>query len=550
MILTNNKVSGIIFYVCEYFIAIFIVLLTTDILRSFPLIVNSATIRYSIIGGIMFALFTLFNAISSLLNEKKTSLVNIVINSLIDVTLLIPIFLFIRNKRIPTRSLSPNVTFILGISYFFLIFIGSFIFAEIVYHIPHLLNILVGSGQITFTNTSQFQYPALIIIHNSVFMAEILIGSFFLLLPTLGAILLDNLITTPILLYLITTGHYNSILPQLLLELIGTSLATGSAFLIFYTFFTSMTTRKRTYDFIRTMSYSKKVILFGIILSAYAFILAWPIESELVLFPNINSPNWFHAIYLFDVIVIIIYAAFLYDILVRKVFSLQKLILPSLWAGIFLFVVLAGGGEYEQTLTFELLLLGFVSLIYPTLGLAKSLSIHKNAKSFANLLIGNSFSIHKSMGKSMRPTLSSGDYIITYLTDDEFLFKLGDIVTYEPLLAYSPMLDSRYVTHRIIELREDNLVTKGDNLKKADPPIKPFRIIGVAIASLDTESFLCSSLTEREDLLEIVKKVERTVVQGKANFNNIGGNIKKLYFSTILFPFLISLVLPILFLFA
>lgn len=550
MILTNNKVSGIIFYVCEYFIAIFIVLLTTDILRLFPLIVNSAAIRYSIMGGVMFSLFTSFNAISSLINKKKTPLFNMIINSLIDMTLVVPILLFIRNKRIPARSLSPNTTFIIGISYFFLIFIGSFIFAEIVYHIPSLLNILAGSGQIPFKNTSRSQYPTLIIIHNSVFLAEILIGSFFLLLPTLGAILLDNLITAPILLYLITTGHYNSILPQLLLELIGTSLATGSAFLIFYTFFTSMTTRNRTYDFIRTMLYSKKVILFGIILSTYAFILAWLIESELVLFPNINSPDWFHGIYLFDVIVIIIYAAFLYDIIVRKVFPLQKIILPSLWAGIFLFVVLAGGGKYEKTLTFELLLLGFISLIYPTLGLAKSLAIHKNEKSSANLLIGKSFTIHKTMGKSMYPTLSSGDYIITYLINDEFQFKQGDIVTYEPSLVYAPMLESRYVTHRIIELREDSLVTKGDNLKKADPPIKPFRIIGVAIASLDAESLVFSSLTEREDLLEIVKGVERTVREGKVNFNNIGGNIKKLYFYTILLPFLISLVLPILFLFA
>ncbi|MGP6294580.1 S26 family signal peptidase [Caldiplasma sukawensis] len=400
------------------------------------------------------------------------------------------------------------------------------------------------------TNTSQFQYPSLIIIHNSVFLAEILIGSFFLLLPTLGAILSDSLITTPILLYLITTGHYNSILPQLLLELIGTSLATGSAFLIFYTFFTSMITRNRTYDFIRTMLYSKKVILFGIILSIYAFIVAWPIESELVLLPNINSQNWFHAIYLFDVIVIIIYTAFLYDILVRKVFPLQKLILPSFWAGIFLFIVLAGGGKYEQTLTFELLLLAFFSLLYPTFELAKSIAIHKNSKRFDNLQIGTSFAIHKIIGKSMFPTLYSGDYLITYLTDDKFLFKVGDIITYEPLLAYSPISDSRYVSHRIIELRKDNIVTKGDNLKKADPPIKPFRIIGVAVASLDTKTFVFSSLTEREELLEIVKEAERTVVQGKANLNNIEGNIKKSYFYMILFSILISLVLPILFLFA
>lgn len=547
--MTSYKVSVIILYVSKYFFILFIALLTTDILRLFPIVVNSFIIRYLIIGLTMLSLFILFNVRCALINGRNITLLNVFINSLIDVTFLVPIFMFIKNKRISARSLSPNSIFLLGIGFFIIIFISSFMFADIVYHIPRLLNVLSGSGQITFKDVPRSQYPTLIIIHNSVFLAEILMGSFFLLLPTMGAILFDSLIKTPTLIYLINTENYNLILPQLILELLGTALATGSAFLIFYTFFTSMTTIKRTYDFIRTLSYSKKVILFGIILSVYAFILAWAIESEIVLFPNINSPNWFHAIYLFDVMVIIIYADFLYSIIVLKVFPLQKIILPSLWAETFLFIVLAGGGKYEQTLTFELLLIGFVSLIYPTLGLAKSLALNKNEKSLANLLAGNPFTINKLRGKSMRPTLYAGDYLVTYLIDDEFQFKVGDIVTYEPLLAYTPLMESRYVSHRIIELGEGYIVTKGDNLKKADPPIKPFRIIGVAIATIDPKSLVFSSLTEREDLLEIVNRVERTLMQGKVDLKSIGQNFKVPYFYRIMLPSLISLVLPILFLF-
>lgn len=548
MVLSNGKISSLILYLTEYFFVIFIVLIVLDVLRLVPTVVNSAALRYSIIGVIMFALFLIFNIFGSVRNEYKASPITTLVSSLMSVTLIVPIIQILRNKRMSTKRLTAEGTFMLGVGYFFIIFIVSLLFFEIIYHVPHLLGIIVGTGQITNPNTSLSQYSSLIIIHNFVFMVEIVLGAFFFLVPTFGAILLDSLITTPILLYLITSGHYNSVLPQLLLEIIGTSLATGSAFLIFDTFFTSMTTKNRTYDSIRIMNYSKKIILFGIILSAYAFLLGWPVESELISL-NINSELWYHSVYLFDVITAVIYAAFLYDILARKVFPLQKLILPSLWAGIFLFITLAGGGKYAGNLFLELFLLSFISLIYPTLWLARSRIKHKSQKWFTNLLVGTSCVINKASGRSMYPALSSKDYIISYFTDDKFQFKIGDIISYEPLLAYSPLVDSRYVAHRVIEIRDDKIVTKGDNLKKADPPFKPFKIQGLVIASYDPELGLYSSLTERKDMDGVVDAVKQIITDSNIFTSGVSRDTKKLLFHTILLPLTVSVILPILFLF-
>jgi len=546
--LRSDKASNLIIYLIKYFFFIFIVLLLLDLMRIFPAIIYSAALRYLLIGVIMFTLFLLVEVISPSNKKQKVLPIRVIIESLLDVTFIVPIIQILRNKRVPTKSMSPNSIFLLGIGYFFIIFLTSLVFYEVIFRIPHLLTAIVGTGQFTTTNISQYQYPAFIIIHNSVFIAEIMLGSFFFLLPTFGAILLDSLVTTPILLYLINVGHSNAILPQLLLELIGTGLATGSAFLIFYTFFTSLFTRVRTYDYMRMMVYSKKIIIVGIALSIYVFLLGWPIESELLL-SKINAGIWYNSVYLFDVVTIIVYAAFLYDLLVRRIFPLQKVILPSLWAGTFLFIVLAGDGKYEAGLIFEVVLLSTVSLIYPTFGFVRSFMRRKNEKEMTDLFLGTSCFISRAMGNSMYPGISSKDYVITCKTDDEFTFKNGDVVTYEPILAFSPFFDSRYVTHRIVKIEEEKIITKGDNLKGEDPPIKQFRIHGLAIATYNPELGIFSALTDREEMEGITTRVKQIAIQEGNPISKVKISRRILLSYTVVLPLVISVTLPVFFLF-
>lgn len=546
--LRGDRASILMIYLIKYFSLIFMVLLLLDVMRLFPAVINSAGLRYLLIGVIMFTLFLFVNVISLLKKKQRVFSIRVITDSLLDVTFIVPIVQILRNKRIPTKLSSPNGIFLIGIIYFLIIFSASLVFYEVIFHIPHLLTAIVGTGQLTSPNISQYQYPAFIIIHNSVFMAEIVLGSFFFLLPTFGAILLDSLVTTPILLYLITTGHSNAILPQLLLELVGTGLATGSAFLIFHRFITSMFTRDRTYGYMRVMIYSKKIIMIGIALSTYAFLVGWPIESELILF-KVNTGIWYNSVYLFDVITLIIYAAFLYDVLARRVFPVQKVILPSLWAGIFLFIVLAGNGTHESGLIFETLLLSIISLLYPTFGFAKSVIRRKNEKEITDLSLGTSCFFNKARGTSMYPEISSRDYVVTCATDDEFVFKKGDIVTYEPILSFSPFFDSRFVTHRIVKIGEKKIITKGDNLKKDDPPIKQFRIHGLAVATYNPELGLFSELNDREEMQEIITRVKQIAMHEGVSITKVKSSSRRLLFYTVFLPLSISITLPVLFLF-
>ena len=81
-------------------------------------------------------------------------------------------------------------------------------------------------------------------------------------------------------------------------------------------------------------------------------------------------------------------------------------------------------------------------------------------------LIGKYYLFQIATG-SMEHELVPGDYIIVEKTTD---FKVGDIVTY--------IEDGYYITHRISEINETSITTKGDANTTIDKPISKDKIIG------------------------------------------------------------------------
>ena len=67
----------------------------------------------------------------------------------------------------------------------------------------------------------------------------------------------------------------------------------------------------------------------------------------------------------------------------------------------------------------------------------------------------------------MESTLKKGDYILVKKSNT---YKEGDIVTYKE--------KSSFITHRIVKINENSIVTKGDNNNIEDAPIKKDDIIG------------------------------------------------------------------------
>jgi len=71
------------------------------------------------------------------------------------------------------------------------------------------------------------------------------------------------------------------------------------------------------------------------------------------------------------------------------------------------------------------------------------------------------------MSGSMEPELKVGDYIIVKNTDE---YDVGDIITYQ--------LNESYITHRVIQINDDEVITKGDANDLEDQPIKKSQILG------------------------------------------------------------------------
>lgn len=80
------------------------------------------------------------------------------------------------------------------------------------------------------------------------------------------------------------------------------------------------------------------------------------------------------------------------------------------------------------------------------------------------------YSYFSVISGSMEPTIDVGDEVIVKLTQD---VKEDDIVTYSE--------DGVFVTHRIVKLDGEDIITKGDNNDSVDNPKKIYSVIGKVV---------------------------------------------------------------------
>ena len=81
---------------------------------------------------------------------------------------------------------------------------------------------------------------------------------------------------------------------------------------------------------------------------------------------------------------------------------------------------------------------------------------------------------------SMDPYLKVNDVI---LIKSQNSYKVNDVVTYKSD-------DNEYITHRIIEIDNDKIITKGDANNTKDKPIKKNNIIGKLVLKFVGFSFI------------------------------------------------------------
>lgn len=79
----------------------------------------------------------------------------------------------------------------------------------------------------------------------------------------------------------------------------------------------------------------------------------------------------------------------------------------------------------------------------------------------------NNIGIYKVMTGSMEPNIHVGDYLLVKKSNE---YKEGDIITFKK--------DGYYITHRIVEINEATVITKGDANNINDEEINKSDIVG------------------------------------------------------------------------
>ena len=89
------------------------------------------------------------------------------------------------------------------------------------------------------------------------------------------------------------------------------------------------------------------------------------------------------------------------------------------------------------------------------------------------------YRIFKIVTGSMEPKLHVNDILLIQEVDE---YKIGDIITYR--------YEDEYVTHRVISVEGDQIVTKGDANNTTDEPISKDIVVGKMLKRLDIITYL------------------------------------------------------------
>lgn len=95
------------------------------------------------------------------------------------------------------------------------------------------------------------------------------------------------------------------------------------------------------------------------------------------------------------------------------------------------------------------------------------------------------FRIYKVGSGSMEPFLKVNDTIIIKKSDN---YELNDVVTYQS--------GDEYITHRIVSINNNEIITKGDANNTQDDPITKDKIVGKLLYKFHIFDFLSYMLTK------------------------------------------------------
>jgi signal peptidase len=92
------------------------------------------------------------------------------------------------------------------------------------------------------------------------------------------------------------------------------------------------------------------------------------------------------------------------------------------------------------------------------------------------------YSLYAVSSNSMEPRLEKGSLVIVQEVNENADLEKGDIITFKG----SESVEVLPITHRIVSVKDDKYITKGDNNEKADPwKLDRSEIIGKVVYNID-----------------------------------------------------------------
>lgn len=392
-----------------------------------------------------------------------------------------------------------------------------------VYSIVFILDKLTSFNLIPVPNyTKNILFPPLslspeslaelIIFTNISLVAILIFGSFLLLTASFLSLLLNSALLSSLLIYSNPSESFYLILPNGLLEITGIVISTQVGILLLYYLIASL---RKNIDLkarrhLRFIMNSAVYLLFVVLL---LFLLAWGVE-----FFNITGYTQFHAMapmqtYRFilgsDLILItgIIYIILL--MLKEKYVNLLRfsffLIFPSI-----MIVITLPSLKSHQILPIYSVVLMFFSSFYLLSDIFKECQ-RRQIKFDNPELVKNGVKIMQSSGRSMFPTLEDGDILIVRDISEDIGVKEGDIVVFTPRISQAGLSTERFVAHRLVEMEDSKIITKGDAHSFRDPwtPIENVsgKVIGKVSKGNTEDEPIFEPLSENNDDIELTKKI-------------------------------------------
>lgn len=103
------------------------------------------------------------------------------------------------------------------------------------------------------------------------------------------------------------------------------------------------------------------------------------------------------------------------------------------------------------------------------------------------------YSVFSTATGSMAPTIEIGDIVLVKIGNDDV--KEQDIITYKK--------DEKFITHRIIKIDGENIITKGDNNNTADKEITKDVIVGKVVSIINNVEVWESVFTDKSVIIPV-----------------------------------------------